>query len=134
MSEIVEKIKGIAKLYHATGCTAEQIEEAQNSLGILFPAEFIDYVLEYGAVSFFGTEWTGLNVDGYLNVVEATKQEREGNAAFPGDCFVLENIGMEGLLTIVNEKGQVFSFQSGKKQNLCNSMFEYLDVCKARQS
>ncbi len=57
------------------------------TLGITFPDEFIDYVKEYGAISFYGTEWMGLNVDGYINVVDATKQERDINDDFPSDCF-----------------------------------------------
>ncbi|MFT8310760.1 MAG: SMI1/KNR4 family protein [Sporolactobacillus sp.] len=133
MSGIVEKIKGISKLYHATGCTTKQIKEAQNALGIDFPEEFIDYVKEYGAISFYGTEWTGLNVGGYLNVVEVTKQERDMNSSFPSDCFVIENQGIDGLITIMNEKGWVFTLQYDKKEPLCDSLVEYLDICIARK-
>lgn len=134
MSNIVEKIKTISNLYHAKGCTTSQIKEAQNELGLEFPEEFIDYVKAYGAISFYGTEWTGLNVEGYLNVVEVTKQEQELNTDFPKDCFVLENQGIDGILTIVNEKGQVFSLQYGKKELMCNSISEYIDVCIKRKS
>ncbi len=134
MNNIVEKIKTIPKLYHAKGCTTSQIKEAQNELGLEFPEEFIDYVKAYGAISFYGTEWTGLNVEGYLNVVEITKQEQELSTDFPKDCFVLENQGIDGILTIVNEKGQVFSLQYGKKELMCNSISEYLDVCIKRKN
>lgn len=84
---IVDEIKKIPNLYHAKGCTTSQIKDAQKVLGITFPDEFIDYVKEYGAISFYGTEWMGLNVDGYINVVDATKQERDINDDFPSDCF-----------------------------------------------
>ena len=93
---IIDEIKNIPNLYHVKGCTTSQIKEAQKELGIIFPEEFIDYVKEYGAISFYGTEWMGLNVEGYLNVVEATRQEREMNDHFPKDCFVIENQGIEG--------------------------------------
>jgi len=133
MKGIVEKIKNIDKLYHAKGCTTRQLKDAQNELGLDFPEEFIDYVKEYGAISFYGTEWTGLNVDDYLNVVKVTKQERELNSAFPTDCFVLENQAIDGLITAVNEKGNVFGIQYDKKTLLCNSISEYLDICIARK-
>lgn len=133
MKGIVEKIKNIDKLYHAKGCTTRQLKDAQNELGLDFPEEFIDYVKEYGAISFYGTEWTGLNVDDYLNVVKVTKQERELNSAFPTDCFVLENQAIDGLITAVNEKGNVFCIQYDKKTLLCNSISEYLDICIARK-
>lgn len=133
MNGIVEKIKKVDKLYHAKGCTTSQLKEAQRELGLEFPEEFIDYVKEYGAISFYGTEWTGLNVGGYLNVVEVTKRERELNSAFPTDCFVLENQAIDGLITAVNENGNVFTIQYDKKTPLCDSISEYLDICIARK-
>lgn len=133
MKGIVDKIKKIEKLYHAKGCTTRQLKEAQSELGIEFPEEFIDYVKEFGAISFYGTEWTGLNVDGYLNVVESTKQERELNSAFPTDCFVLENQAIDGAITAVDEKGHVYTVQYDKKISLCDSISEYLNICIARK-
>lgn len=130
---IVDKINGIEKLYHVTGCTISQLKDAQNALDLDFPEEYVDYVKEYGAISFYGTEWTGLNVDAYLNVVEVTKQERELNASFPRDCFVIENQGIDGILTIMNENGQIFTLQYENKRLLCDSLSEYLDMCIARK-
>lgn len=133
MSNIVDKISSIEKLYHANGCTEEQIKEAQKILGIEFPREYIAYVKEYGAISFFATEWTGLNVGGHINVVTATQQERDINADFPLDCFVLENQGVDGIITVADADGKVFSVQYDKKNPLCNSISEYLDHCIARR-
>lgn len=133
MKGIVDKIKKIEKLYHAKGCTTRQLKEAQSELGIEFPEEFIDYVKEFGVISFYGTEWTGLNVDGYLNVVKSTKQERELNSAFPTDCFVLENQAIDGVITAVDEKGHVYTIQYDKKNWLCDSISEYLNICIARK-
>ena len=133
MSNIIEKIKEIPNLYHAKGCSDEQIEEAERELGLKFPEEFIAYVKEYGALSFYGTEWTGLNVGGYLNVVDATKQERWLNSDFPKGYFVIENQGIDGVFTVVNESGQVFTLQYDKVELLCDSLLEYLDVCIARR-
>ena len=129
MSAIIEKIGKIEKLYHAKGCTFKQIKDAQIELGITFPEEYIDIVKKYGAISFYGTEWTGLNVDDYLNVVTVTKQERDLNSAFPSDCFVLENQGIDGLIVICNEAGQVFSLQYSKVDKIYDSISGYLDEC-----
>lgn len=132
MSSIIEKIKTIKKLYHAKGCTFKQIKEAQSELGITFPEDYMDIVKEYGAISFYGTEWTGLNVDDYLNVVSVTKQEREMNSSFPSDCFVLENQGIDGLIVICNEAGEVFSLQYSKIEKIHDSIDSYLDECIER--
>ena len=133
MSAILEEIKEIPKLYHTTGCSAEQLTKAEAELGMTFPTEFREYVQKYGAISFYKTEWTGLQVEGYLNVIEATKQERELNPAFPRDCFVLENLGIEGLIVAVDKAGQVWEIQGEEKQLLCNSLREYLKQCRERK-
>lgn len=133
MSSIVEKINKIDKLYHAKGCAYNQIKEAQEALGITFPEEYMDIVKEYGAISFYGTEWTGLNVDDYLNVVSVTKQEREMNSDFPAGYFVLENQGIDGLMVICNEEGQVFSLQYSKVEKIHDSISGYLEECVARK-
>lgn len=133
MKSIVDRIKEIPNLYHLDGCKTNQIKTAQNKLDLIFSDEFIDYVKAYGIISFYGTEWTGLNVDGYLNVVEATKAERENDSKFPKDCIVLENIAIDGILTILDSKGNIYAYQSGKEPVLiCNSMTEYLDICIQR--
>lgn len=132
MSSIIEKINKIEKLYHAQGCTFKQIKEAQAELGITFPEDYMDIVKEYGAISFYGTEWTGLNVDDYLNVVSVTKQEREMNSSFPLDCFVLENQGIDGLIVICNEAGEVYSLQYSKIEKIHDSIAGYLDECIKR--
>jgi hypothetical protein len=127
---IVDKIKTIPNLCHLTGCKTTQIKAAQKELDLDFPDEFIDYVKEFGVISFYGTEWTGLNVEGYLNVVDATKNERKLNKGFPQGFFVLENQAIDGILILVNSKGAVYSYQNGNLPTLiCKSMSEYLDIC-----
>ena len=130
---IIEKIQSISNINHAKGCNTSQIKEAQKELGIEFPSEYIDYVKEFGAISFYGTEWTGLNVEGYLNVVEATKQERELNESFPMDCFVIENLGIDGIVTVSDSNGVIYNVQYSKKNKICNSLSEYLNMCIDRR-
>lgn len=126
----IEKIHAIPNLCHLSGCKTNQIKAAQKELDLEFPDEFIDYVKEFGAISFLGTEWCGLNVEGYLNVVDATKSERELNKDFPKGFFVLENQAIDGILIIVNAKGDVYSYQKGNSPILvCHSISEYLDIC-----
>ena len=133
MSNIIDKINTIPNLYHLKGCSEEQLAEAQDILGIIFPLEFVNYTKEFGVISFYGTEWTGLNVSGPLNVVEATQVERSRNASFPKDCFVLENQAIDGILSIADQYGKVYLQQLGRRELLCNSISEYLEICIKRQ-
>lgn len=128
---IVEKIKKIDDLdiISNNGASEEQILRAEKRLELKFPEEYKDYVKEFGAISFLGNEWTGLNVDGYLNVVNMTEDERALNEFFPKKYFVIENIGVDRMLIISDEKGKIYTIQYDKIKFLCNSLSEYLDIC-----
>lgn len=132
MSKITDKIETISKLYHVTGCSVDQINDAQKLLNLKFPEDYTDYVKEYGAISFYRTEWSGLNVTGYLNVVDSTLQERQLNPDFPDDCFVIENLGIDGKIVVENEVAQIYLIHYDEKVFLCDGLAEYLDICIAR--
>jgi hypothetical protein len=128
---IIEKIKKIDDLdiISNNGASEEQILRAEKRLELKFPEEYKNYVKEFGAISFLGNEWTGLNIDGYLNVVNMTEEERALNKFFPKKYFVIENIGVDRMLIISNEKGEIYTIQYDKIKFLCNSLSEYLDIC-----
>ena len=48
---------------------------------------------------------------------------------FPLDYFVLENQGIDGLIVICNEKGEIFSIQYSKIEKIHDSISSYLDEC-----
>lgn len=131
---IVKAIREISKLYHGEGCSMSQILEAQEKLGIQFPPEYVAYVKEFGAISFFGTEWTGLNVDGYLNTVNATNDEKSVNGTFPEGFFVIEDLSVDARKAVVNELGQVYLLRYDKLEYLCDSLSDYLKQCVARNT
>lgn len=133
MREIISKIYALEKVFHAKGCSDEQVREAEKKLGFTLPEEYAMYVKEFGAISFFATEWTGLNVGGRINVVDATMKERELNTHFPKDCFVVENQAIDGIITVSNSGGKVFTVQHKNVVPLCDSLLEYLDICVSRK-
>lgn len=132
MAGIVEKIKGINDLSRSKGCSILQVKEAEKALGLQFPEEYIDYVREFGCIDFGATEWTGLNINGFLNTVTATEKEQKVNASFPIKCFVIEDLNIDAKKVIVDEQGKVFYLQYDKVTPLCNSLSEYLDICVKR--
>lgn len=132
MTNIVEKMKSIQNLYGIKGCSLAQLREAQEQLGLVFPDEYVDYVREFGCIDFGATEWTGLNIKGRLNTVDATQKEQSVNPAFPKGHFVLEDLNIDARKVIVNESGKVFYLQYDKIECICDSISEYLDVCLER--
>lgn len=127
--DIVERIRTIEDLGYIDGCSDEQIKEAEQTLGLKFPKEYIDYVKEFGCIDFGSTEWTGLNIEGRLNTVEATIAERRYNTNFPDKYFVLDDYNIDAKKVIVNELGEVFLLQYGMITKISNTISEYLEIC-----
>ena len=133
MSEIVNAIMQVPNLYKLKKCSLEDVSEAQKKLKLKFSNEYIDYVTNFGVISFYGTEWTGLNVEGYLNVVEATEDERNLHNDFPKDCFVIENLQIEDAVVISDEEGKIYEYFNGTKKLICENLLEYLKKCLLRK-
>ncbi len=129
MSNIVEKIKNIEGVSYINGCTLNQIKDAEKQLGLTFPNEYIEYVLEFGCIDFGSTEWTGLDIDGRLNTVTATEKEKSVNNNFPPKHFVIEDLCIDAKKIIVDEDGKVYCLQYEDLTPICDSLSEYLDIC-----
>ena len=131
---IVEKVKKIKDLdvNPKGGASEEQIERAEKRLGLKFSKEYKEYLKEFGMISFYGTEWSGLNIDGYFNVVNMTEDEKALNKYFPEKYFAIENLAVDGVIFVSNEEGKIYSIQYDKKELICNSLSEYLDICLKR--
>ena len=123
------KIEDLAGLEYVGGCSDDDIMEAEERLGLSFPDEFIEYVKLFGCISFGHTEWTGLNIEGELNVVKATLDERKRNIMLPSKLFVLEDYHINGKKIVVNESGECFLSQNGTLSKVCESIGDYLDIC-----
>ena len=126
---LIEKISKIDDLGYIDGCSETQIKDAEKKLGMIFPTEYVEYVKTYGCIDFGATEWTGLNIDGELNTVEATLAEKKYNNDFPEKYFVLDDYHIDGKKIIVNEAGEVYLLQFDVLKKVCNSISEYLDIC-----
>lgn len=132
MSKIKDLISSIDGIKFIGACTSDEIDDAQNKLGLGFPEEYKEYLLNYGAIRFNGIELCGLNIDGYLNVVEATEQEKEANSSFPNKMFVIEDLGIDAKLIVGDEEGNIYLLQRDKKKLICSSFAEYVEKCKGR--
>lgn len=126
---IIQRIENIDGLRFVGGCSEEQLADAEKTLGLKFPTEYALYVREYGCIGFGQAEWTGLNVKGRLNVVDATKREKELNKAFPEKCFLLDNWCIDGKMAIMHEDGRIYLLQNKSVTPLCNTLGEYLEMC-----
>lgn len=124
--DFIEKLEQCG--FHGIGeCSEAEIQNAEEKLGMRFPQEYRDFLKKYKAGVINGCEIMGINTLKYLDSVANTLFSRKNDDEFPQDCFVLENIGVEGALTISNSVGQIFTYCEGKKQLICNSLSEFYD-------
>lgn len=132
MNKVIEKFSKIKGLKALGGCSEEEIQVAEKTLGLVFPREYKDYLLGYGTVRFNGVELCGLNVTGYLNVIEATEQEKSVNNSFPEKMFVIEDLGVDAKLIVGDERGNIYLLQRDKKRLMCDSFLDYVEKCMYR--
>lgn len=122
--EVIDSLKSLRKLSPATD---NQIQLAEQKLGLKFANEFKEYVKKYGAVSAKGMELIGICTYPRLDVVHITTREREINDSFPSGMYVVENTAIEGILILQNEDGEIYEFQpNGTLNKIYNSFKEYI--------
>ena len=126
MKELLEEINKKFKIYHGNGVSNDEIDNAEKELALSFSEEYKEYLREIGCMSFASHEFTGLGFSGYLNVVEATKSERNLDDRFPKNCILIENVGIDGLLILHDKTGAVYSYVNGNKAKISNSLFDFL--------
>jgi len=127
MKTIIEQIEQQFRLFHAAGCSVEQVMEAEEQLGLRFADEYRNYIMKYGAISFDSHEFTGLNVDSYINVTDVTLQERELRDKLPADCYVVQQVGIEGLVILQHQSGAVYQLdEAGNCSRIADSFNGYL--------
>ena len=126
MKTIIDEIAGHYKVYKGTGVSDEVIASAEQKLGVTFSSQYKAYLKECGVLSFASHEITGLGIRGYLNVVEATEAERKLGGAFPSDCILIENVGIDGVLVIMDSCGRIYEYQKGNRIPVAESFFNYI--------
>lgn len=116
------------KIYSLSGVNDVAIKNAESILKIAFSNDYKRYLKEYGVVSLENHELMGLGGDEYLDVVKQTAKEKNSNSKFPADCYVLENLYIDGILILQNQKGEVFQFVNNNIKKINNNLREYIET------
>lgn len=106
-----------------------KIEAAQEALGVVFAKDFVEYVQKFGAIEIGFIELCGVTENKDDSVVERTQEMRSCYANFPKDCYMIEDIGMEGAVHVQFPDGKVYQYWDDDEEELmfvANSLGEYL--------
>lgn len=107
--------------------TEEQINEAEQQLGVRFADEYKEYLKAFGAVIADGIELTGIAKSEHRNVVSLTKKERELNSKVPNTMYVIENTCVDGIIIWQDTEGVVYQTSPNTEPaKIASSLYEYI--------
>ena len=105
------------------------ITECEQKLSVKFSDDYKECVRQYGALSYYGHELTGVVSSPRLNVVDVTNEEKKVNSGLPNNWYVIEQTGMDGIVIWQADSGEIFqSFPTGAYKKICNSLAEYIEL------
>ena len=125
MNKLFDNVK--KPVYSMKGADIQAVIAAEDRLGLRFSDEYRNYLMDYGVVSCGSHEFTGLGGDAYLDVVKGTLGERERNPMLPGNCYLIENVGIDGILLVQDEDGIVYEVSAQGVKKIYNSLQQYVD-------
>lgn len=127
---IIDLLNKRKDLMSLGGVTAEDIQNAEKHLNLHFSAEYKEYVAEFGAVSFYGHELTGISNEPALSVIRITQAMREF-AEVPNDWYVIENTHIDDIVFWQAGDGAVYKTapQTAPKR-VFKSLADYISACK----
>ncbi len=130
-NRIIEVIESLDDMRFLTPADENAVSAAEEALGLRFADEYREYVKKYGVISSVEVELTGVTEAKRLDVVAVTERERELTEDFPEDMYVVENVGIDGILVLQNSKGEIFYIAPGRRaEKVANSLAEYIEMVK----
>lgn len=128
MSKIIEVINNLEKLLPLKPATVEDIENVEKELQLSLAEEYKEYILEFGAIMAYGVELTGIAKSSNRNVIQVTKREWESNNKIGHDLYVVENIGIDGIIIWQDCSGKIYESRPHNGATIiANSLAEYLE-------
>ena len=133
MSKIIDVISGLKNLLPLKPATTEMIENIEIELALPLAEEYKEYLLKYGAIMADDVELTGVAKSKNRDVVQVTKREWASNSKIKHNLYVVENVGIEGIIIWQDGSGKIFeSSPNNEAKQIANSLAEYLESKQIR--
>lgn len=131
ITKVIENLPGLRSLQPLS---EQDIDNAEKTLKVRFAEEYRIYTKKFGAISSNGFELTGVVTSPRLNVVNVTTSERNLNQNISNNMYVIENTGIDGILMLQNEKGEIFEVSPNSEPvKKFNSLAEYLQALQKQK-
>ncbi|WP_285824889.1 SMI1/KNR4 family protein [Schaedlerella arabinosiphila] len=127
MSQIAEIVDNLQDLLFLEPAKQEDIRNIENELKLTLAEEYKEYLLKYGAVIAENVELTGIAKSKDRNVISVTKREWEVNDKIKHDMYVVENLGIDGIMIWQESSGKIYeSMPNCDAKLIAGSLAEYL--------
>lgn len=128
MTEIIKVIDNLENLLPLKKATTEAVENAEKELGLSLAEEYKEYLLNYGAIMADDIELTGIAKSKNRDVVQVTRREWEANEKIPHNLYVVENVGIEGIIIWQDETGKIYeSSPNHEAKKIAESLAKYIE-------
>lgn len=129
MSKIIDVINGLENLLPLKPASIEAVENIEIELALPLAEEYKEYLLEYGAIMADDVELTGVAKSKNRDVVQVTQREWAANSKIKHNLYVVENIGIEGIIIWQDGSGKIYeSSPNNCAKQIANSLAEYLET------
>jgi hypothetical protein len=108
-----------------------EISDAEIQLCLFFADEYKTYLAEFGEVSAYGLELTGIIDTDYLNVVSATKEKKVMYPKVPRNFYVIEDTTIDGIVIWQDTNGYIYKTTPNREPvKIADSLAAYLTIYK----
>lgn len=128
MSKIIEVIESLEDLLPLKKATKEDVENIEKELGLALAEEYKEYLLNYGAIMADDIELTGVAKSKNRDVIQVTKREWEANEKVKHNLYVIENVGIDGIIIWQDATGKIYeSSPNHEEKQIAGSLAEYIE-------
>lgn len=128
MSKIIEVIDSLEDLLPLKKATKGDVENIEKELGLVLAEEYKEYLLNYGAIMADDIELTGVAKSKNRDVIQVTKREWEANEKVKHNLYVIENVGIDGIIIWQDETGKIYeSTPNHEAKQIAGNLAEYIE-------
>lgn len=128
MSKIIDVINSLENLLPLKPASVEAVENVEIELALPLAEEYKEYLLQYGAIMADDIELTGIAKSKNRDVVQVTQREWAANTKIKHNLYVVENVGIEGIIIWQDGSGKIYESSPNKTaKQIANSLAEYLE-------
>ena len=127
MSKIIDVISNLENLLLLIPASMQDVENVEIELALPLSPEYKEYLLEFGAIIADDVELTGIAKSKNRDVIQVTKREWAANNKIKHDLYVVENVGIDGIIIWQDGSGKVYESRPNcGATKIADSLVEYL--------